>query len=208
MLYVVYLITRSDGKLYIGSTNSERFKSRMNGHRASKRFKNYDWKVELLYMTRCYETCLDVEEELITRWDTFNDGLNNSRNGRGAHGSKKFTTLGLKMKEETRAKISQKALGNKRCVGRIISEDTRKKWSEQRKGKRAHTKLSENDVASILELYKSHPELEGVGKVSGNGRTRSYETVFSETVCTKYGVTKQAIFAIIRGKTWNGTVSY
>ena len=139
MEYIVYLIIRSDNKLYVGSTNRNRIKKRMYEHSISKRFKGYEWKIKELYSTSNIEDCYEKEEQFIKKYDTFHNGLNESINGRGNNLSKNFTTLGFKFSDDSKKKMSETrkrklASGEIKPNGPTWSNHQKKQFSKQRKG--------------------------------------------------------------------------
>ena len=94
MKYIVYLLERSDGQKYVGSTNSKRYKRRMNEHKVHDRFKGYTFTDTILYESTSHIDCLENEERLIKEEDTYKNGLNKTKDGTGKNLSKNFTHLG------------------------------------------------------------------------------------------------------------------
>jgi len=139
MKHIVYLLTRNDGKLYIGTTHNARFKNRMCQHRCSKRFKGYSFTHSVLFESETLDEVLRKETELIREYDTLApNGLNLTWSGKGKHhNSPNFTTRGYQYSEESRKKMSEAA--KKRCaryvrVGWEHSAKTKENWSRKRKG--------------------------------------------------------------------------
>lgn len=152
---VVYKLIREDFKEYIGTAIN--FKNRLCQHRKSPRFSELSIvDYEILYEGNYYE-CLLLEEYFINLYDTYHNGLNNSKDGRGNHNAPNFTTLGYKYTDEQRQKIkdwhkSRDKSSYKR--GYKFSEETKQRWSKKRKGKCHSQKLSKSDVEYILQKYK------------------------------------------------------
>lgn len=204
MIYLVYKITRSDGQLYIGTTNKDRINNRMHHHRYSKRFKDYEFEYEILYESSNVDEVYKKEEYYIKKYDTYRNGLNNSINGRGNHLCEKFTTLGYNHTEETKKKIGSKMKGKKSWnKGTCRDKNTRNKISEKKKGtKPPNTKLCEKDVRIILKnYYNNKPEYHN-GTILQNGRESSYIHEFAKKYSNIYGVTLQCIKRIIKGENW------
>lgn len=204
MTYLVYKITRSDGQLYIGTTNTDRINYRMCHHSYSKRFKNYTFEYEVIYKSDDVKEIYEKEEYYIQKYDTFYNGLNNSINGRGNHLCDRFTTLGYKHKEETKKKISAKTKGKKawnKGIGR--SESTKNKISKKHKGRvPPNRKLTEEEVRDMLrDYYNNMPEYHN-GIILKNGRESSYIHEFAKKYEEKYNVTIQCIKRIIKGDSW------
>lgn len=199
--FVVYKITRDDGLEYIGK--SQNIKNRICVHRKTERFKDHQFSFEILFESTDHNKILDMEEYYIKHFDTFNKGLNESRNGRGNHNSKNFTTLGMKYSEESKAKIKANHWSKKGIrpanLGKSHSEETRQKMSKDRKGKSSHSKLSLTEIEAILMLYKSRPILT-YGYVGQNGKLLSYDRAFSNKFATQFNLTSTGLFNIITDK--------
>ena len=100
-------------------------------HRAVRKYgwDNFQWEILK------EDATLDDEIAFIEKYQTFHSygkGYNLTRGGDG--------NLGWLMPEDTRKKISDKAMGNKKCLGRTLSEETRKKISKSLTGKASKTK--------------------------------------------------------------------
>lgn len=213
--YLIYKLTREDGRIYIGTTNSSRFKYRMYQHKISTRFKNYEFTVEIIEESE-HISILEKEKYYINLYDSYKNGLNSTWSGKGyGHDSPKFTTLGYKYSDKTKTKISKslkKRYRNNPELRVQISErkkewwknpENRKKFHNDRKGKQSWTKLSKNDVRYILKLYYNiKPYIENVGKTQKNGREMSYIQAFAKKYSKEYNITPQCIKRIINGETW------
>ena len=51
MKYIVYIITRDDNKKYVGTTNIDRIKKRMDAHKIDKRFVNHNFTYKVAFET-------------------------------------------------------------------------------------------------------------------------------------------------------------
>jgi len=205
MKYLIYKITREDGKIYIGTTNTKRLTSRMHHHRYSK-FKGYNFTYEILEQNTSYEYIMNKETEYIKKFNSFKDGLNKSFDGKGAHLNPKFTTLNYQHTKETKKKISNKLKGKSSWLkGKHQSEETKKKISESKKGKQSWTKLDKNDVTQILNDYNNKIPLndDRIGKIMKNGKRMSYSQVFCQKYGILYNVSPQNIKRIIKKETWS-----
>jgi len=110
MRYIVYILTRDDGKQYIGTTIDYRYKNRMCQHRCSKRFDGHSFTHNVLVESKDVSEVLRREAELIHQYNTmFPAGLNLTWSGKGKHhNSSKFTTRGYKFSDESRKKRTAK----------------------------------------------------------------------------------------------------
>jgi hypothetical protein len=222
----VYKITRIDGKQYIGITPY--LHKRMRAHEKSKRFDIGISHIEILAVCNSYDEAGTLEEKYILQYDTFHNGLNSSINGKGNHLSKKFTTLGYKYSEESKQKMKDNHWAKKGFVsgmlGKKHSEDTKKKWSSERKNKCwGPRKISLEDSKKILESFTNNEinftnefyakfvkktQREAVinnqitfeEMISQNGKPLKLETLYAYWFSEMYGVTPQAIRRIISGQ--------
>lgn len=197
MTYILYIITRSDNLKYIGTTNNIRFKNRMSAHRNSKRFKNFQFDVDILISTYDKKYIEQMESYYIQYYDTFNNGLNESIDGKGNHLASNFTTLGFKFSIESRNKMSKSKANfipwNKNKKGY--------KLNVNRKGKIHSSKLTDIDYMNIREKFNQSLYIENVGKIQKNGRILPYERAFAKLICKEYNVSAQMIYKIITKKT-------
>lgn len=100
-------------------------------HRAIRKhgWENFDWIVLKENAT------LEDEIILIEEHNTFHIGGRGYNLTKGGDGN-----LGWVMSEETKKKISEKAVGHKRCKGRVLSEETKRKISEKAVGRKVTEK--------------------------------------------------------------------
>ena len=201
MNYAIYLITRTDGQQYVGSTRLDRYDMRMYRHKNSQRFEQGIYRHQMLWVGSKKDV-LSKEKYFVEEYDTYYNGLNHTIDGSGNPHTNRFTTDGTKHREETKRKIGLKSIGRRTMLGKKHSLATRRRMSEQRKGKRNTTKLSLEQVQEILSLYHSKPNIADVGKIQKNGRRMSYEQAFSLQIAEQYNMTPQGIRHIITRKTW------
>jgi len=207
-MYIVYRLIRSDGQQYIGTTYEDGFKRRMTAHSKSERFDGFSFECEVLENSDDFEYIAGREEYYIKKYDTYLNGLNESVDGKGNHLCGDFTTKGfifseesrMKMRESAKKRIKRDGIPFKGCSH---SSDQKEKWSRERKGKLPpNTRLTEELVIEIVDLFASQPPMENVGLVMKNGKKMSYVRAFCLKLSNYYGVTPEQMERIIRGKVW------
>jgi len=209
---VIYKATNNiNGKCYIGQTikslrirKSEHINkckhNRINNfYNAAKKYgwDNFQW--EVLCECNSKEEMDEMEFHYIKQYDSYENGYNLTIGGDAG-------TYGWIPTEETRKKMSIAKKDyipwNKGKTG-CYSKEILRKMSESRKGIVAYTKLNEDDVREILDLYfKYNIKLRSVGKTQRNGIKMSYKRALSSTIYKEYDVTLQCIERVIDGKTW------
>lgn len=138
----IYLITNKiNGKVYIGQCQDSAF-DRWCRHKYDARLRRYQsrlgnailkygsdaFKVSVLIHRVASKEILDyLEQYFIVLYDSQNPkiGYNITNGGDGSYG--------FKLSPEACAKMGKTKIGNKNCVGRIMSESTRRKISEANK---------------------------------------------------------------------------
>jgi hypothetical protein len=217
----VYKITREDDLVYVGITVN--YKKRIMDHTRSERFSIGIKSSEILAECKTYEEAEELEEYYINIYDSFNYGLNKSKNGKGNHLSKKFSTKGFKFSEESRKKMSEsaKARGMSFSVMEASrSPKARKKMSETRKGRVwGSVKINQAQINEIMNSFKSnnHPfdndfitqnvaklSKNLVGEVSieklpsPNGKKLNLIVLYAKYYAKKFGVNKNTIAGILK----------
>ena len=215
-MYTIYLIEREDGLKYIGQTVD--LNKRINDHKRSPRFAKYKIKtVEVLDSAEDDKQAYKKEKFWIEYHDTFDNGLNMTKTGGYNHkkDSVKFSTLGISYTKGTKwyndGKINIRVKEGKEPVGFVkgkitrnprgpLSEGTKKKMSEARKGKVHSVKFTEDTIREMLILYKSRPELENVGECvdAAKNLILSYERAFAKTYSSSFGMSTNTLFGILR----------
>lgn len=196
---VVYKITRSDDQEYVGIAAN--FKNRLASHKLSDRFSIGISKYEILYEGK-YVDCWNKEEEYITIHDTFYNGLNRTKSGKGGNPK---PMLGFKFSEESKCKMSESKknyvpwnLGKKYS----FSEDVR----QRRKGKMCSSKLTKEQVLTIRNQYENRVDVDEYNalenKIAKNGIPITYEIFFTNKHASKYGLTTTGFKNILRRKAW------
>ena len=199
MEWIVYKLTRSDEKIYIGKTSKKKLQKRLYDHKNSERFKGFEFSYEILFESDSHDEILKQEKLFVEKYNSFYEGLNNSIDGAGNHNSPNFTTLGLKFSEETREKIRQKALGNKRTLGFKHKKETKENWSKLRKGKVWSKKFEETVIKEIMLLFKNTPKTEST--ISKNGKKLNYIRKFCNETANLYDMSPRTMYNILTGKT-------
>ncbi len=133
-IYHVYQCTnKQNGRSYIGTTglglnrrfyyhcwNSFNNNSQAKFHRAIRKYGRDSWIIKSLYSCESSQKVAVVEEEMITKFDTFNNGYNGTKTGKGPNGEMplygsrnhmyqigdKHPLYGKPRSEETRKRIS------------------------------------------------------------------------------------------------------
>ena len=120
-------------------------------------------KVTLLQNTdeNIHEVAEILEEEMIKKYNSFYNGLNESINGKGNHLSKKFNTLGFKFSEDSKQKMKDnhwsKSGIESYWTGKNHSEETKEKISKSKSGIYYHKrKITIEQINEILNCYKNN----------------------------------------------------
>lgn len=199
MIYLIYKLVRTDGEIYIGTTSTKNLKQRMHHHGYSDRFENInDFKIEIIFCGK-HITCWDLEEFFIAEYDSFENGLNESKDGKGNHLSSKFTTLGYKHSKETKLKIGAKSkLKTPWNLGKTYKL---KPGYKQRKGKIQSKKISDDDVIFIRKSFITDDTILNVGVVQKNGIKMTRERAFARKYAPKFNVSEQCIIKYLKNET-------
>jgi len=214
MKYILYKLIRDDNKIYIGTTNTKRFKNRMYTHEHSNRFKNHTFNIKILHKSKYEEKIAKLEEYYIKIYDSFYNGLNESIDGKGNHHAPNFTTKGFKYSKDSKKRMSISA--KKRIKrnginfkGHKHTQKAKKIMSKKRKGIIwSPRKLNYEIVEEIRSFFNTKPFIKGVGEVQSNGKMLTYERAFAKKFHKKYKLTSNALYNVITGRTWNGAVLF
>jgi len=158
-----------------------------------------NFKIELLWEGECTQEELDVKEiEFITKFGTLSpNGYNLKEGGSGGKMSvesrEKMSSsrLGKVQSPETRAKIATAALGNTRCVGRVLSEEAKQQIGARNSGSSSHW---------YGKRGEKHPTSRGVEQWSRDGE-QLIKTYGSLTeAANELGADLSSLSACCRGK--------
>lgn len=203
ILYSVYCIRRDDGKRYIGKAKN--IQPRMNSHKKTNRFKNHSFTYEILFQSEDHQSIEEAEKYYILWMDTYNNGLNKTKDGTGNHNSIKFTTFGKKFSEESKKKISENHWSKRGykswSLGKHHTEETKFKISQKKLGKISFKKYDENQVRAFLNLYKTRPIIKQANVVQANGRKLPYDRAFVKQYAMDYNIQPAAAYKILKRKT-------
>ena len=193
----------------------------MQCHRISDRFLNDDFDITILEESESRKYIEDREEYYIKKYDSFENGLNETLEGKGHnHGSEKFTTLGYKFSDEQRRNMSIAAKeraereGHKKRSDMVKrawnKEGVREHHSNVRKGKRLHPpKLSDEQVDQIRKRFlNEQPDINKITKQINEYRKNKNSSwkltndvvVFSKQYAEEYGVCYKTLVYILNGK--------
>jgi len=191
-------------------------------HYSSERFKNDDFDVEIIEENADRSKIEELEEYYISYYDTYENGLNNTKCGKGfGHNDPKFTTLGYSFTEDQRKKMSESGkrrairegfeLRSQRSKSIWKNEEYRKKQSEIRKNKRlSPPKISDKKVLEIRKRFHSMEDYlnEEVNKINKERHLKNpswkktnKERVFANKFHTDYDLTATALYGIVSYKT-------
>lgn len=222
-VHLVYLLKRrSDSQLYVGITMKKRMKQRFGDHKRSKRFKDCGFDYQILEESTDRSYIEKQEEYYINKYDTYQNGLNESPQGKGwGHNSSNFTTLGYVYSEESRKKMSESAKKRAEREGfNLRSKRSKENWknpnyiskqSEVRKGKRLRPlKISDETVAEIRSLYEQEKveieqQLVSINKErkekNSGWKPLTVHSEFAKKYCDHYNVSKNFIVGVVLWKT-------
>jgi len=197
-------------------------KQRFGDHKRSKRFKDCGFDYQILEESADRSYIERQEEHYINKYDTYQNGLNESPQGKGwGHNSSNFTTLGYVFSDESRQKMSLAAkkraqredprLRSTRSKNNWLNPVYAKKQSDARKEKRLRPlKVSDENVAEIRALYEQEKhQIEKQLIVINEERKRKnagwkplkVHSEFAKKYCNKYNVTKNFIVGVVLWKT-------
>lgn len=195
--YFIYKIRRSDGKEYIGTTDSVCIRNRMCRHRSSVRFRGHPFECVILAESDSPDL-FQQEKEYIQRHRTlYPDGLNVSVDGKGNHNAPSFSTRGFRFSEESRKRMSESSKKRIRTTGWKHSEVTKKQWSQERIGKCwKRPVLSREQWEDLCRVWQERPDL----ALTSNGKPISYERAFAKQYAVVFGLTPNGLFNLIANR--------
>lgn len=195
--YYVYKIRRSDGMLYIGTTDSKCIRNRMCRHRSHPRFLGFQFEYEILEESDSPEV-LEREAYYIQKYSTLHPtGLNVSVDGKGNHRAPKFTTRGYKFSLASRKKMSESSKNRIRFTGWSHSPETKLAWSKKRIGKCwKRPSLSRSQWDDLMMVWASRP----VCSLVSAGKVVSYERAFAKAYSSRFGLTTNGLYNIVANR--------
>ena len=197
-IYFIYKITRSDGKQYIGTTDSKCIKNRMCRHKSSTRFANFDFTYEIIEQSADINI-LQKEQYYIQQYNTLvPNGLNISIDGKGNHLSPNFTTRGFKFSEESKIKMSISSKKRQRSTGWVHSQETKAHWSKTRTGKCwKKPALNKDQWDELNMIWNEKPSCSLTNSI---GKRISYERAFAKQYAERFGLSVNGLYNIITNK--------
>jgi hypothetical protein len=185
----LYHLKQNNTVKYVGLTINER--ARMKWHKRNKPEHNFIIKD---YFNDDRLAAVN-EIKQIEKYSTFYSGWNKTKGGenyfmglvdrKGIGGVKRGSIPWNK--------------GKKNC----FSKETIERFKKIRKGKIHSSKLNEQTVIEIRNLFNQKPKVNfKIGKVMKNGKKMSYEQAFSKTYYKKYNLTLAGLKKIIKNESW------
>jgi len=207
----VYKLNREDNLSYIGVASN--FERRLKDHKKSLRFSKLRIISHEILFEGTWEECDKFEEFFIEKYDTYRNGLNCTKRGKGLSECDKFNTLGFVYSEKSRKRMSDSAkLRGSNNKGIRHSQELKEHWSRIRKGKVwGPRKLDESVILERwVKFNPSYSEMKQYTKksqrddatyqgelVMSNGRILKKEHVFAEIMAKEYDVTKNGIIVLL-----------
>lgn len=224
---VVYLLRDTKGSPYVGITVN--YPNRLKQHQKSKRFADGISFQTILEHCESYAAAEERETFFVEQYDSYENGLNRTKDGKGLNPGVNFSTYRFVYSEESRKKMSEsaKARGPNR-LGHTPSKETREAWSKKRKGVVWGPKMFTDEfVQSMREEYENETlffdentikgfvkktDIDKVAKVlltelkMKSGHQLTYKSLFIDHYAKKCGVTKAHIRNILDRKSYNGAI--
>lgn len=186
----------------------------MSQHKSHKRFEGDSFSFEILHVSESREEVEDLEEHYIERYDSYQNGLNETCHGKGHSNTRKFTTLGYAFSQDSRERMSAAAKRNcdvnperieklKAGAEKMWADpEMRKHHSDIRKGKRLRDPvISDVDVEAIRHDWEHNQEFWDFefNRLKAEGATyRKAFSVFVDHYANKHGVSTVLIRNIIK----------
>jgi hypothetical protein len=196
-VYNIYMFRNDNGLLYIGFSYD--VDKRITQHKKTHNIV----EVKTLYQTKELEHAYDMEEYFIECYDSFNNGLNKTKDGKGIYGKMKSTT-GFKFSEESKRKMSDSAKkrykeGRNNIKYRVFTDRERTKISDTQRGIVTYSKLNPKIILEVKRLYKLRPLL----KLDGNqNRYKSVSSLRANILSKIYDISITSLMDIVKGKTY------
>lgn len=167
-MHYTYIIVRDDGQKYVGVTNN--IQRRKSTHKLDDRFKGREFEMSVVFESESRDAAELKETELIEKMNTFRNGLNRTKSGRGhGHNSPHFSTLGRVFSEESKEKMKMNhwsKTGKYNPKGHRHSEEAKAKMSATRKGKpKSNPKIPLEERHNMIEMWKAKSLEIGANKI-------------------------------------------
>lgn len=186
----------------------------MSQHKGHDRFKDDSFTFEILHVSSCRDEIEKLEEYYISKYDSYENGLNATPHGKGHSNTSNFTTLGHKFSDTSKNKMSIAARNNceanperleklKAGAERMWADpEMRKHHSEVRKGKRLRDpKISDEDVELIRDDWETNQDFwnaEFIILKEEGAKYRKPFSVFVDHYSNKHNVSTVLIRNIIK----------
>jgi len=154
----IYKITNPKGKFYIGSSNNiERRWKQYQSLDCKSQKKIYSSLVKHGTLNHQFEVLIECEEEELLLWEQYCIDMLNPTLNICLIAGRLNSFKGKNHSEETKKKISLFHKGNKYCLGRAQSQETKQKISEANKG-RSFSEEQKKQV-SIRSIGNKHASI-------------------------------------------------
>jgi len=199
--FYTYRIQFVDGYYYYGSRRSFVEPSK-DVYWGSPKTNKDKWNTTQ-YEKVILDVCDTGEEMMICESKLIGDKYKTDEWCLNQHNNGNFSTLGMKYSDESREKMRKAKDGYIPWIkGKHHSEETKRRWSEMRRGRIHSSKIKLDDVKRIRSMYEDTPPIPGVGVKQKNGRILSYERGFSNTFHTMFGITDVNMYNIVTRRSW------
>lgn len=197
-IYNIYMFRNDNNKCYVGFTSN--FNKRLAAHRK----KHTIVESNIVYQTTDINHAYKMEEYFIKEYDSYYNGLNKTKDGKGIVGKLQSTT-GFRFSQVSRQKMSESAKqryasGRNPLKDYVHTEQDIKKMSDSQTGICTYSTLSVETILDIKRLYKLRPLLNCNGK---QYKFRNKSTLFYKIMSLKYNVSTVCISDIIKNKSYN-----
>lgn len=196
-IYNIYYFSNELGQPYVGFTSN--YKKRIRQHKN----KHNIIESRVLYQTKDIEHAYSMEEYFISEYDSFCNGLNKTKDGRGVYGELKSTT-GFKFSIDSKKKMSDSAKlryrsGNNPLINRKFTEKDLDKMSVSQKDIHTSLKLSPHKIIEIKRLYIIKPF---INRDSKELKNKSKKALFVKIMAKVYKVSQTCIQDILKNKSY------
>jgi hypothetical protein len=216
-IHLVYKIIGLDGRPYIGITSLKNLGNRKWSHknRKSSMF-GENFIVEPIYMSTDREHIEDMEEYFISEYDSYNNGHNLTKTGKGNHNnSERFNTMGYKFSDESKQKM-RVARHRLKEQGKLTAENlntpeirakNRERMIKYNNTRPIHYSFEKSKMFEIyLDMLKFQiDDIRFISNDTKNSDKRYFSTYSGACMnyfADVYGVSYQCILDILRNRTY------